>query len=69
MGSLQEGGYMSQSGDTQRNIEEFLRIQRYMSIAGKDSTVYKEMKYRYIELKAVLNNEGVNLNEIDYIKE
>ena len=61
---------MSQYDSLQRNIEDFMMIQRFMSlISDKESAVYKEIKYRYIELKAVLTNTGVNLTELDYIKE
>lgn len=53
----------------QRNIEDFSRIQRYMSLAEKDSEAYKAMKERYIELKIILSASGVNLTELDRIKE
>lgn len=53
----------------QRNVEEFSRLQTYMSLVNKDSEAYKVMKIRYIELKVVLNNSGVNLTELDVIKE
>lgn len=51
------------------SIEEFSRIQGYMIIAGKDSEVYNAMKWRYIELKVILQASGVNLTDIDRIKE
>lgn len=51
------------------SIEEFERLQDYMIIAGKDSEVYKRMKRRYISLKAILTSSGVNLSELDIIKE
>ena len=35
----------------------------------KDSIVYKKMKRRYIELKVILTVSGVNLTELDMIKE
>ena len=53
----------------QRNVEEFSRLQTYMSLVNKDSEAYKAMKIRYIELKVVLNNSGVNLTELDVMKE
>jgi hypothetical protein len=34
-----------------------------------DSDVYKAMKERYIDLKVILSASGVNLTEIDRIKE
>ena len=54
---------------TQKNIEEFSRLQSYMSLVDKDSDVYKVMKIRYIELKVILTAFGVNLTELDIIKE
>jgi len=53
----------------QRNIEDFSRLQRYMRLADKDSYVYAEMKERYIELKVILTASGINLTELDRIKE
>ncbi len=53
----------------QKNVEEFSRLQSYMLLADKDSEVYKGMKVRYIELKVILNTSGVNLTELDRIKE
>lgn len=52
-----------------KNIEEFSRLQKYMRLADKESAAYKEMKERYIELKVILTIFGVNLTELDYIKE
>ena len=40
-----------------------------MSLVDKDSDVYKVMKIRYIELKVILTAFGVNLTELDIIKE
>ena len=51
------------------SIEEFSRLQGYMLIVEKESEVYKAMKVRYIELKVILNASGVNITEIDRIKE
>jgi hypothetical protein len=53
----------------QKNIEEFSRLQTYMLAIEKDSNGYKLMKDRYIELKVILNSFGINLSEIDKIKE
>lgn len=50
-------------------VEEFSRIQRYMSLAEKNSEVYKAMKERYIDLKVILTSSGVNMTELDRIKE
>ena len=51
------------------SVEEFSRIQRYMMLAEKDSEVYMAMKERYTDLKVILSASGVNLPEIDRIKE
>jgi hypothetical protein len=40
-----------------------------MLLAEKDSETYKAMKVRYIELKIILTSSGINLTEIDRIKE
>lgn len=53
----------------QRNVKEFSRLQSYMSLAEKNSEVYKAMKVRYIELKVILTALGINLTELDAIKE
>ncbi len=54
----------------QKNIEEFARLQKYMLLVeSKESAVYKEMKDRYVELKVILTASGVNLTELDKIKE
>ena len=51
-------------------IEEYDRIQDYMmSCEDKDSVLYQKMKRRYMTLKAILTASGVNLTEIDYVKE
>ncbi|MCI8557548.1 MAG: hypothetical protein HFI19_07260 [Lachnospiraceae bacterium] len=51
------------------SIEEFSRLQSYMLATEKDSNGYKLMKERYIELKVILTSFGINLTEIDRIKE
>lgn len=60
---------MSEKEMLQKNIEEFSRLQGYMSLAEKDSAVYKAMKERYIDLKVILTSSGIDLTEIDRIKE
>lgn len=50
-------------------VEEFDRIQDYMMSCEKDSEVYGKLKRRYTALKVILSASGVNLTEIDYIKE
>ncbi len=51
------------------SVEEFERLQDYMISSEKESEAYKKMKRRYISLKVILTVSGVNLTEIDYIKE
>ncbi len=51
------------------SVEEFSRLQDYMIDTDKESAVYKKMKRRYIELKEILSSSGVNLTELDMIKE
>ena len=51
------------------SVEEFSRLQNYMLAIDKDSGGYKLMKKRYIELKVILTSFGINLTEIDKIKE
>ncbi len=53
----------------QRNVEELERLQDYMVSCEKDSEAYKKMKRRYVALKVILTASGINLTEIDYIKE
>lgn len=50
-------------------VEEFSRVQNYMLLSEKDSEAYKLMRERYIELKVILTISGVNLTELDRIKE
>ncbi|MDE5596352.1 MAG: hypothetical protein K2J04_00790 [Lachnospiraceae bacterium] len=51
------------------SIEEFSRLQNYMLASAKDSNGYKLMKDRYTELKVILTFFGINLTDIDKIKE
>ena len=60
---------MNQFELMQRNVEEFSRLQSYMSLVEKDSAAYKAMKVRYNELKVLLTASGMNLTELDVIKE
>lgn len=60
---------MTEKETMQRNIEEFSRIQNWMLLIDKETDAYKSMKVRYIELKIILQSSGVNLTELDRIKE
>ncbi len=52
------------------SITEFSRLQDWMiSIKETNPETYNSMYKRYIELKVTLTSLGVNLTEIDRIKE
>lgn len=51
------------------SVEEFSRIQNYMILSANDSEAYNVMKQRYVELKVILEISGVDLTELDRIKE
>ncbi len=51
------------------SVEEFSRLQNYMLATEKDTNGYKLMKDRYIELKVLLTSFGINLTQLDKIKE
>ena len=52
-------------------IDDFKKIQKYMLLAKKENAneTYAELKEEYIALKAILIVAGVNLSELDKIKE
>lgn len=52
-------------------IDDFREIQRYMFAAKEENATktYAELKEKYISLKTLLNVLGVNLTDIDKIKE
>lgn len=51
-------------------VTEFSRLQDWMvPIKESNSDVYQSMHRRYIELKVTLSSLGVNLAELDRIKE
>ena len=56
---------------TQRALEDFAKVQRRMFLAKKEnaSETYEDLKKEYKTLKALLNVSGVNLTELDEIKE
>lgn len=67
---VKEGGdYMTEGEMLKLSVEEFSRLQDYMLSSEKDSDAYRKMKRRYIELKVILSASGVNLTELDMIKE
>ena len=62
---------MSKEEIMKNAMDEFRKIQKYMLLARKESAAetYAELKEEYLVLKALLNNLGVNLTDIDRIKE
>ena len=52
-------------------IEQFKKIQEYMALAKEENAVktYDKLKKEYLSLKALLNVIGVNLIDIDLMKE
>ena len=56
---------------TKTAIDDFWKIQRYMRLAKEENAqkTYEELKREYLALKAILQVSGVNLTDIDEIKE
>ncbi len=56
---------------TKAAIDDFKKIQDYMIIAKEENAVrtYDKLKDEYLSLKAILQVAGVNLTDIDKIKE
>ena len=56
---------------TKAALDDFKKIQRYMLLAREENATktYAELKDEYFTLKAILNVSGVNLTDIDKIKE
>jgi len=56
---------------TKAAIDDFKKIQKYMALAKEENAVktYAELKDEYLSLKAILQVSGVNLADIDKIKE
>lgn len=52
-------------------MDEFKDIQEYMALARKENAVetYARLKDKYLLLKALLTSLGVNLTDIDKMKE
>lgn len=52
-------------------MDDFKDIQEYMSLAKEENAAktYAKLKEQYLILKALLNSLGINLSEIDRIKE
>ena len=56
---------------TKQALDDFKKIQEYMFLAKKENATetYAKLKKEYHTLKALLNVSGVNMTEIDEIKE
>lgn len=52
-------------------LDDFKKIQTYMLLAKKENATetYAELKKEYLTIKALLNVSGVNMTDIDLIKE
>lgn len=52
-------------------IDDFKKIQDYMAVAKEENATrtYAKLKDEYLSLKAILQVAGVNLTDIDKIKE
>ena len=56
---------------TKQALDDFKKIQEYMLIAREENAAktYAKLKKEYLTLKALLHVSGVNLSDIDEIKE
>ncbi len=56
---------------TKQALDDFKKIQKYMLLAREEGAerTYAELKEEYLTIKALLEVSGVNLTEIDRIKE
>lgn len=69
---MKAGDYMPSNGEIiQRGIEDFREVQDYMILARKENATetYAKLKEKYISLKVLLNSLGVNIADIDRMKE
>lgn len=56
---------------TKQALDDFAKIQRHMLIVKEEGATktYQSLKKEYLTIKAFLNVSGVNLTDIDEIKE
>lgn len=56
---------------TKAALDDFAKVQRRMLLAKEENATktYADLKEEYVTLKALLNVAGVNLTELDRIKE
>ena len=71
MGVVKVVSEMNNAEIAKDTIEQFKKIQRYMISAKKENATetYSILKEEYLSLKAILQVCGVNLIDIDLIKE
>ena len=52
-------------------MDDFREVQRYMILAKEENAkkLYAELKENYVYVKALLNSLGVNITDLDKIKE
>lgn len=70
--TVEVSDYMLIDAEIAKNaIDDFKKIQKYMVLAKEENAqkTYAELKDEYLSLKAILNVLGVNLTDIDKIKE
>ncbi len=55
----------------ERSVNDFQKVQKRMLLAKEENATrtYEDLKEDYISLKVILTSMGVNLTEIDKIKE
>lgn len=56
---------------TKQALDDFVKVQRHMIIAKEEGATktYASLKKEYLTIKALLQVSGVNLTDIDEIKE
>lgn len=55
----------------ERSVNDFIKVQKRMLLTKEENAprTYEDLKEDYISLKVILASMGVNLTEIDRIKE
>ena len=56
---------------TKQALDDLKKIQKYMMLAREENAekTYAELKEEYLTIKALLQVSGVNISELDKIKE
>lgn len=70
--NMKAGDYMPSGIEvTKQALDDFAKVQRHMLIAKEEGATktYASLKKEYLTIKALLNVSGVNLTDIDEIKE